>query len=405
MFGFVGGYFSLRRFVWRSSNLLSDVYCPGMLRRVLAIVLAVVLSSRVAHAWSYKEHVQLTRITAMRLLADEAAPARMKDWLRESVPVLPSMDAEKQFLLDAHIGPDPDRVAHGLDAITWWVCVPDIESNRRDGPKVPPFDQHERLNHYFEVELFMPGTGAKPFKPDLSNKPRFGDVPLDPNDPRWVRAGYLPLATEHAYRNLVRTIRAGKLRPDPARPDDADHAHRWAGYLLHYTQDATQPMHASVDYKAASAFPRELRNPPNVHAEFEWKLVDDPDQPLQALREDYWKALLAALEFGSDPIVDETPFDATVRTSLSSYDAMPLIVSAASNAWSAPESTTAPTTSATSRPAGAARPGFDTERFYRFKGRVREMELRVYEMKAIQHALAIRRGESLLRQAWIEAGK
>jgi hypothetical protein len=372
-----------------------------MLRRAIAFVLLVVLFPSAALAWSYKEHVQLTRITAMRLLADEKAPARMKDWLRESVPLLPSMDAEKQFLLDAHIGGDPDRVASGLAGLTWWVCVPDIESNRKDGPKIPPFDQHERLNHFFEVELFMPGSGVKQFKPDLSNKPTFVDIPRDPKDARWVQAGYLPLATEYAYRNLVRTIRAGKLRPDPKAPNDDDHALRWTGYLLHYAQDATQPMHSTLDYKAASAFPREVRSPPNVHAEFEWKLVDDPDQPLSELRLDYWKALTNALEFGDDPIVDEKPFDASVQTCLSSYDAMPLIVQAASAAWRDSSPTTAPTKPG----ARAKKVEFDTEKFYRFKGRVREMDLAVYEMKAIQHALAIRRGEALVRQAWVEAGK
>lgn len=371
-----------------------------MARRLIAFVLILLLGPRIAFAWSYKEHVQLTRISTMRLLADEKTPARLKEWLRESVPLLPSMDAERQFLLDAHIGGDPDRVASGLNGLTWWVCVPDIESNRRDGPKIPPFDQHERLNHFFEVELFKPGSGVKEFKPDLSNKPAFADIPLDPKDSRWVQAGYLPLATEFAYRNLVRTVRAGKLRPDPQKPDDNDHALRWAGYLLHYAHDATQPMHSSLDYKAASAFPREVRTPPNVHAELEWKLVDDPEQPLRELRLDYWKALTAALEFGSDPIVDEKPFDATVRTCLSSYDAMPLIVQAARASWH--ENTPATTTT---RPTRARRATIDTEAFYRFKGRVREMDITVYEMKAIQHALAIRRGEALLRQAWVEAGK
>jgi hypothetical protein len=377
-----------------------------MKRRAIVILLLVLGFPHLAHAWSYKEHVQLTRITTMRLLADDKAPARMKEWLRESVPVLTSMDAEKQFLLDTPIGPNPDRARHGLAGLTWWVCVPDLESNRRDGPKIPPFNQHERLNHFFEVELFIPGTGVKQFKSDLSNKPQFADIPLDANDPRWQQAGYLPLATEYAYRNFIRTIRAGKLLPDPKQPDDTDHAQRWAGYLLHYTQDATQPMHASLDYKAASAFPRGLKNAPNVHAEFEWKLVDDPDQPLSALRADYWQAFTSALEFGSDPIVDEKPFDATVRTALASYDAMPLLVDAARSALRDPAlRDPALRDPATTQPTTRPRPGFDTEAFYRHRGRVREMELAVYEMKAIQHALAVKRGEALLRQAWVEAGK
>ena len=42
-----------------------------------------------AAAWSNKEHIQLTRIAASRLIADPATPEPMRQWLKAAVPDRP----------------------------------------------------------------------------------------------------------------------------------------------------------------------------------------------------------------------------------------------------------------------------------------------------------------------------
>ncbi|MFT3786556.1 MAG: hypothetical protein QM770_10365 [Tepidisphaeraceae bacterium] len=370
------------------------------MKRALAIAVSVgltVLSTCVSNAlaWSSKEHIQLTRIAIERLLNDPTTPASMKEWLR-ATPTLGSMDAEKQYLLDTPVGRAPDPKALNLAGLTWWCVVPDIEAERKDGPKIPPFDQHERFNHYLDMEVFSPADKPKDYRDDLSAKAGFNDIPRDFHDPRYLQAGYLPLATEHCYQELVRSIRARKLHADPVKEGDTDHADRWAGYLAHYIEDNTQPLHATIDYKSKSYFPHD-RTPPNVHAEMEYKLVDESALPLRSLRTDYWTAFTTSLELGQDPILATDIFELSVRTSIMSYDALPLIGHAAVASNHAPITapSTAPSTPLT----------FDTESFYRFRGKMRDVELSVYEMKAIQQAIAVKHVERVLRQAWDEASK
>jgi hypothetical protein len=348
-----------------------------MFRWIVIFVLGLALT---ACAWSYKEHVQITRIAAMRILDDPQAPGELKDWLRSSVATLPSMEAERDFLLHASIGRTPDPTQ--LKGVLWWVCVPDIEAENKEGPKVQPFGQRERLMHFVDAELFLASSEVKSYRHDLSGKPAFELFPRDASDERYVQAGYLPFATEHGYQQLVRSIRDRRLAP--AREGDVDHAQRWAGYLAHYAQDATQPHHATMDFKSASYFPS-VRNPPNVHAAMEWQLVDDPNQPLKELRGEFFLAVTALLVIHVEANDMSDVWESSLRTSLDAYDALPLIGSAAQSA-------------AVTQADGSV--VLDIEKFYRHRGQVRSMSLTVVQMKAMQTALAIRRTERLLRQAW-----
>ena len=52
------------------------------MRRLLTAALALLLLAAPASAWSYKEHVFMTRLAVQRLMNDPATPDDMKAWLR-----------------------------------------------------------------------------------------------------------------------------------------------------------------------------------------------------------------------------------------------------------------------------------------------------------------------------------
>jgi hypothetical protein len=356
----------------------------------LAAAVLLLVASR-ADAWSSKEHVLLTRIAAARLVADPATPAAMKDWLRAAVPNLPTMDGEREYLVHARVGVFP----RGVDGIPFWATVPDLNALADSGGgdrarKVEPFGVPERLLHFIDVELFMPDEARRRYAPDLSNKPALADIPKDPADPRFARAGMLPFRVEQCYGKLVESIRAGRLTDAPGQFPRDEHAAKWAGFLAHYVEDNTQPHHATADYKSATYFAANPRGAPNVHADMEYRLVDDDYADYPELRRAFWEAFAKAVGSARDPVgTDGDLFRSTLEVSLASYDALPLIGEAAVAAYGA---------------AGGGRPSdFNAEAFYTHRGRVRGEEVSLLEMKARQMAWAERRVETLWLRAWKEA--
>jgi hypothetical protein len=341
-----------------------------------------------AHAWSHKEHIQFTRLAAMRIIADPTAPQDLKDWLKANTVLLPSMEAERDWFLHQAIGNEPEKAK--LTGLCWWVTVPDIEAQDRSAPKKPPFGQQERLNHYIDLEFFNPVNEKKTYQLDLSSLPALQDIPRDFKDPTYVRAGYLPLAREDAYKNFVAAVRAGKLGPDKDKPDDQDHAVRWCAYLAHYTQDNTQPHHATMDFKSGQYF-KGMKNSPNVHAEMEYRMADEASQPLPELRAEYWPLFEVRLnEIKKDDVGDKDIFESTIAVAMDSYKNLPLIGQAAAAAVD----TTDP-----------KKPTIDTTKFFHFVGTVDGREESVMEMKAHQTAWAVIRTENVIKQAWAEAKK
>jgi len=356
----------------------------------LAAIVLLLVASR-ADAWSSKEHVLLTRIAAARLVADPATPAGMKDWLRAAVANLPTMEGEREYLLHARVGVFP----RGVDGIPFWATVPDLNALADSGGgdrarKVEPFDVPERLLHFIDVELFMPDEARRRYAPDLSNKPALADIPNDPADPRFARAGMLPFRVEQCYGKLVESIRAGRLTDTPGQFPRDEHAAKWAGFLAHYVEDNTQPHHATADYKSATYFAANPRGAPNVHADMEYRLVDDDYADYPALRRAFWEAFARTVEAARDPVGTEGDlFRSTLEVSLVSYDALPLIGEAAVAAYGA---------------AGGGRPrDFNAEAFYTHRSRVRGEEMSLLEMKGRQMAWAERRVETLWLRAWNEA--
>lgn len=94
--------------------------------RTLCLVLFCCLAGAPrAMAWSTKEHVLLTRLAAIRLLARADTPPEMKAWLREALPGIgPDVASQRDFLMHARLGPFP----RGVDGLTFWVIVPDLQA-------------------------------------------------------------------------------------------------------------------------------------------------------------------------------------------------------------------------------------------------------------------------------------
>jgi hypothetical protein len=150
-----------------------------------------------------------------------------------------------------------------------------------------------------------------------------------------------------------------------------------------------------LDFKSQSYFANR-RKAPNVHAQFEWRLIDDEHEDFPELRAEYWALFEAALNGDYDPVARvEDPWRASLEVSMISYDALPLIGAAAMKA--------AGQAGTPDAPRGDVTGALDLEVFLRHRGKFLGRETSVMEMKAHQSAWAVRRIERTLRQAWREA--
>ena len=68
------------------------------MRAVGAVAICVLALCTHSFAWSYKEHIQLTRLAAARLIANPQTPPAMKQWLTDNVPGL--LDMVRRVILD-----------------------------------------------------------------------------------------------------------------------------------------------------------------------------------------------------------------------------------------------------------------------------------------------------------------
>ena len=193
----------------------------------------------------------------------------MKQWLRQAVPHPLDMDGERDFLLRGRVGRNPA----GFDGLLYWSYVPDEHARRIPAiARSRPSGFHERLMHFIDLEYFQPQEKQRGYRHDLSGKPPIDLVPREPSDPRYTRAGVLPLRIEHCYQELVEAIRPEQMHAPTTRHSSRKaRATYWAGYLAHYVADNTQPHHATIDYKSQSYFANR-RKAPNVHGEIEYRM-------------------------------------------------------------------------------------------------------------------------------------
>jgi hypothetical protein len=338
--------------------------------------LALAWTSLPCFAWSNKEHIQLTRIAVERLVADPSTPDAFRQWLRQVTPGLMDMAGEERFFLHQTVG----ESARGYQGLLHWATRPDDLAAHERNLLVKPFGVPERKLHFVDLELLLPAGHRRGYRDDLSAKPPLEDIPPDINDPRWKEAGMLPFRVRQCYQRLVECFRDDKLHL--AHEGDDDHAIRWAGYLAHYLEDNTQPQHATVDYKSQSYF-ADRRHAPNVHAEMEYRMVDEGRGEFLQLRKEFWPLFVAALDL-PDPIRTNDPWRATLEVSLLSYDALPLIGHAAKQATNADNT-------------------LNTVEFFHFQGQLHGHPATVLPMKAHQTAWAVLRVQRLLLSAWAES--
>jgi hypothetical protein len=376
------------------------------LRRFLLVCLLSLLLAAPAGAWSFKEHILVTRLAVQRLLADPATPPEMKAWLQEICPTAGDAAAARTLLVETYVGPEPV----GLEKLDYWCIFPDI-ARKVDGDRpAAPFGVPEAPMHFVDLELLLPGDEIKQYRHDLSNKPRFEDLPRDWRDPRLVQAGYLPWRVQQIYDALVQALREKRLAP--ADLNDRDNALVLAGYLAHYLGDNTQPQHATIDFRSRAYFAIPQRAP-DVHGMLEYGMLDMEGRPYPELREELWARLAPLAPGGVSPGPDHPatqpsvlrfgtdPWESTARISLEAYDALPLVGTAAQEASGQAVEAGDP-----SRPVGAPAllpEQFDIEVFFRHRGMVRGQEKAVLDVKAEQLTLAVLRIELMLRQAWDEA--
>ncbi|MGF1633685.1 MAG: hypothetical protein ACFCVE_07525 [Phycisphaerae bacterium] len=323
-----------------------------------------------AFAWSHKEHIMLTRLAALRLQQRDDVPADLKAWLAKHSPEAESLEAVRQFWLEAEVGAEPTRDAVP-GALAWWAIRPDLakgEPNGRD--PLPLFGVREAKLHFIDLELLLPDDEPRQYRHDLSAKPAVDAVPNDAADARYLQAGKLPFAVALYARRLA------ELFP-------ADHALPAAGYLAHYVQDNTQPHHATIDFRSRTYFGKAGRAP-DVHAQMEWVHAESPE--MRDSRARTWDAMLTALAEPPQKMADDA-FVATVEIASKSYDHLPLIGLAAMHA-----ADQAGTPEAPEGPPGT----FDTAAFYAFEQDGLSVEL----MKARQLARAVQRTEQVWLDAW-----
>ncbi len=354
-----------------------------------AVLLSLVLSCH-AFGWSNKEHLQLTRIAAERLIARQDTPAPMKEWLLKGLGRAMSIEEEREYFLHQRIGIIP----RGADGLSYWAVMPDMLAlTETPDRKTMPYGVHERMLHFLDCEYFMPDESKRRYVHDLSHKPALTDFPRDLHDARYQRAGMLPFRIADCYREVVSNLRSGRLSDKPGQYPRDEHAVKWAGMLAHYVEDNTQPQHATEDYKSSAYF-TDKRKAPNVHTEVEYRMCDDDREDFEDLRDAFWPLFVAALEKSNDPPASKDPWKGSLEMSLASYDALPLIGEAAMEA--------AKVGGTPQNPSGPAQP-FDTRVFFRHKGKLRGQEMTVMQMKALQQAWAVHRVEQLWLQAWSEA--
>ena len=348
---------------------------------IVPLVLAV---SSAAFGWSHKEHAQFARLAAERLIADPSTPPEMKKWLEAACPKRFDMAGEEDYFLHKQIGLKPIEAFGPEHGVVHWVYMPDVRAlGDSQDAKVQPFNAHERLLHYIDLEYFLTGDTPRAYKDDLSAKPKLESIPDDVRDPRYVQAGFLPIRVEQCYNDFVKAIREKRF------DNEENNANYWAGYVAHYAADNTQPQHATIDYKSQSYF-KNPRKAPNVHAAIEYLMCDDEKLEHAELRREFWPLFVKQLDEFKDPIQTTEPFRATLEVANVSYDYLPLIGHAAAQATA---------------PAGPndKTDVLDVEKFFRY--REPDNELRVMDMKARQTAWAVKRIERVWRQAWDEATK
>src|ERR1035437_1506385 len=156
---------------------------------VLAGVLAVGGMVSQAQAWSHQGHILITRMAALRIINDPAAPEGLKEFLKANMKY--DLEACHKLATQEVVGGDPKNYQVGLDGA---CTLPDRIQFLDEGKAgLAPYGAPEGEMHFMDMEWL---GKAPAYKADFSNRPTISDVPHDVKDPRWAQAGYVPFRVE-----------------------------------------------------------------------------------------------------------------------------------------------------------------------------------------------------------------
>jgi len=354
-----------------------------------------------AQAWGHQQHILITRMAALRIINDPAVPEGLKDFLKANMKY--DLDACRKLAVGEKVGFEAKDYLTGLDGA---CTLPDrIQFTEEGKTIIASYGVTESKMHFMDWE----SLGKRPmYKPDFSNRPEIADVPRDVHDPRWKQAGYLPFRVEEKYNELVAAFAAPKL--------DNAQTLKIAGYLCHYIEDCTQPLHGTVDYKSYSylfgkvpavhkltqtlpdgseiakyTVDKEFSKSINPHDDMEFQLFEDAQEPRKGLREEFWKELNLRIDWRVHSATTVTPvapakagtFTRALEILWDSYEYIPAIGKAAQ--------------------AGYATGQLDLKAFFTSKDTVHGEELDTLQLIADRHAAAVLEVERTLRAAWAEA--
>jgi hypothetical protein len=361
-----------------------------------------------AGAWTHEGHVLITRLAALRIINDAAAPQGLRNFLARNMTH--TLADCRALALEETIGLHVENFPQYDRGLEHWATMPDQIRLLPEGKtKIAPYGASEGEMHYLDLEVF----GKTPaYRDDLSARPDVESIPRDLTDPRWKRSGYLPWRVEEMYRKLAAQLAPLKQDEQRAlnRGPNEDNLLQAAGYLAHYIEDARQPHHATMDFNSVSylighipqlpattrpdvATLEAMRLPAGVnpHLDLELQLFANAKPPLDDFRKQYWNALLKDIDAfaviyssTTQPAMTESfdPFRWNLRILSDSYNYLPLIGHAAQAAY--------------------ANGTFDPKAFFPFEGQVNNQRMTIIQLIARQNALAVLDVEHAYRLAWME---
>jgi hypothetical protein len=214
------------------------------------------ITPELARAWGNDGHILINRVAAMAL------PRSMPAFLRKAVDQI------------AYLGPEPDR----------W-------RSRSE----PELKQSQEPDHYLNYETIADWGDLPPGRYDFYKKAYdryFAALKSATTDEQKKDAekllpdhiGLQPYITMEVYGRLKAALREYRRLKAAGQPTQGVEtaAILYAGWLGHYVADASQPLHASVQYDGwTGPNPNGYTTAKGIHAEFESTFVRDNLDRLQ----------------------------------------------------------------------------------------------------------------------------
>lgn len=216
-----------------------------------------------------------------------------------SAPVLAWWGGGHSLLTKAAASSTPDDMpAFFRDAAEELALMSHEPDNWKD-PAAPHLRATERPEHFIDLE-FLEGAEMPATRVELQ-KLLIGKQ-IDPD-----KAGYLPYAIIEGYERLMLAFRDHRLQPNSAAVQ-----HRvlvYAGWLAHYAQDASMPLHTTKNYDGKPGPDGQLQQK-GIHARLD--AYPEKNLTVEAVAEglkpsdiaDAWKAINAITQ-DSYKLVDQ----------------------------------------------------------------------------------------------------